>query len=84
MTTHAVSDLARLKFLQALGHSGLPLSAWEQHFLAEFRHSSRPSLWFTNRRRLAADRMFRTYGYVTGPCSSAAPLPDSSLAQIVR
>lgn len=82
MATHAVSDLARLKFLRALGRSGLPMTAWEQGFLAEFRHSSRPSLWFTHRRRLVADRMRRTYSHMTAPCSSVAPMPDSSRAHI--
>ena len=67
MTIPANNDLARLKFLQALGRSGRSLSAWEQGFLADFRQSSRPSLWFTNRRRTATDRMRRAHGDFAGP-----------------
>ena len=61
MATPAINDLTRLNFLQALGRSGRPLSAWERGFLADFRQSSRPSLWFTDRRREATDRMRRAY-----------------------
>ena len=74
MTTDAISDLARLNFLRALDRSGLPLSAWEQGFLADFRHSSRPSLWFTHRRRQATDRLRHAYGdFVGGPLQPNIP-----------
>ena len=77
MTAAAINDLERLNFLQALGRSGLPLSAWEQGFLADFRQSSRPSLWFTNRRRQAADRMRRAHGDLAGPPTTLNAAPPS-------
>ena len=55
------ADLQRLDFLQALGRRDLPLSGWEQEFLAGFRQSSRPTLWFTSRRRAATDRLLEKY-----------------------
>jgi hypothetical protein len=38
------------------------LNEFEQSFLASFRQSSRPSLWFTEKRRLVTDKMWRKHG----------------------
>lgn len=62
-----ITDVARLDFLRLLAATirdpkGLAVSEWEQHFLASWRQSSRPSLWFTPGRRSAVDRMWMKYG----------------------
>jgi hypothetical protein len=65
------ADLQRFEFLQTLCRRPLPpgmnsvdhLTGWEQEFLASFRHSSRPSLWFTHRRRAATDRLREKYKF---------------------
>jgi len=77
MTIMNPADLQRFEFLQTLaGPASLPrtngvdrrpvddhLTGWEQEFLASFRHSSRPSLWFTDRRRAATDRLREKYKF---------------------
>lgn len=40
----------------------LMLSEWEGRFLDSFQRSSRPSLWFTEARRQATDRMWMKHG----------------------
>lgn len=41
---------------------GLILSEWEGNFLASYRQSSRPSLWFTPGRRPCVDKMWMKLG----------------------
>ena len=65
-SSHSINDLQRLKFLQALMRSNLSLAGWEQSFVVCFRRSSRPSLWFTRRRRVVTDQMHRKYGREVG------------------
>ena len=42
--------------------NGILLPEWESNFLASFRQSSRPSLWFTEGRRKITDRMWMRFG----------------------
>jgi hypothetical protein len=62
-----ITDLQRHEFFQALDKdvrsvNGLVLNEWEQNFLSSWRQSSRPTLWFTEGRRKAVDRMWSKLG----------------------
>ena len=60
-TAH-ITDLQRMEFVQQLLSSDLLLSEWEEQFLASYRMSSRPTLWFTAGRRVSTDKMWMKYG----------------------
>ena len=62
INTDYITDLQRLGFVQALLKSDLVPDDWEARFLASFRSSSRPSLWFTAGRRVSTDQMWMKYG----------------------
>lgn len=57
-----ITDHARFVFFQKLEASDLLLSDWEGQFLASWRLSARPTLWFTEGRRIPADKMRMKYG----------------------
>jgi hypothetical protein len=61
IATDHITDLQRLGFVQALLNSELMPDEWETRFLASFRSSSRPSLWFTAGRRVSTDKMWMKY-----------------------
>lgn len=71
-----ITDYDRLKFMGKLATSDLNLSDWEQSFIASFRSSSRPSLWFTAPRRRAVDRLRMQYGSLP-EINMAMPDPES-------
>jgi hypothetical protein len=86
----AITDLDRLAFLQALARAsraknGLLLDEWERCFAGSFCNSSRPSLWFTQGRRVSTDRLRMKYGQepeikMPFPLANGAPvkLPDAA------
>ena len=62
-----ITDHQRFEFMMMLaenvrGKNGLVLPDWENRFLASFLQSSRPSLWFTEGRRTATDRIWMRFG----------------------
>lgn len=62
-----ITDYQYYEFLQKLladqrKKNGLILGEWEQNFLASFSASSRQTLWLTEGRRAAVDRMWRKLG----------------------
>ncbi len=67
MTANAhITDHQRFCFMQKFdaevrAANGLLISPWEQDFLASWRQSSRPSLWFTPGRQGPADKMWMKY-----------------------
>ena len=76
-----VTDLQRLEFFQKLneavkGANGLLLSDWEGNFLASWRLSARPALWFTEGRRKAVDRMWMKLG---GEINHPYPSDDATV-----
>lgn len=80
--TSAVTDAERVKFLFALAANvslpnGLFISPWESNFLHSFTVDSRPSLWFTPPRRVAADKMRMKYGSEP-EIGMPFPLPNST------
>ena len=67
ISSSAITDRDRDKFLRKLdatarAKDGLVVSTWEWNFIAGFFYSSRPSLWFTEPRRVATDKMRMKYG----------------------
>jgi len=65
-TSH-ITNPERLKFMTALatdvfGPNGLLVEDWERGFVASFRASSRPSLWFIGGRLESTDKLWRKYG----------------------
>jgi hypothetical protein len=88
--TASISDLNRVEFMQALARAsqakdGLLLDDWERCFLGSFLNSSRPSLWFTQGRRVSTDRLRMKYGQepeikMPFPLAKGAPvkLPDAA------
>ena len=63
----AITDRDRLLFMNKLAQNvrlphGLLVTPWESDFIASFVRSSRPSLWFTEPRKVATDRMRMKYG----------------------
>jgi len=66
-----ITDLERLGFMQKLdvaerADDGIEVDEWEKNFLNSFRHSARPTLWFTHGRRAATDRMWMKLGALIG------------------
>lgn len=62
-----ITDLQFIEFLQKLladqrGKNPMILTEWEQQFLGSFSATSRQTLWLTNGRRAAVDRMWRKLG----------------------
>ena len=60
-TAH-ITDLQRVEFLEKLRCSDLLLTEWEMRFTSSYRLSSRPTLWFTQARKAATDRMWLRLG----------------------
>ena len=63
----AITDYERGQFLRKMDATarladGLIISTWEWNFISGYFHSARPSLWFTEPRRVAADKMRMKYG----------------------
>jgi hypothetical protein len=62
------TDLDRMKFLGLLlanqrdERNGLILGEWEQNFLNSYAMAERQTLWFTDGRRQAVDRMWQKFG----------------------
>ena len=62
-----ITDFQLIEFLQKLladqrGKNPMILTDWEQQFLGSFSATSRQTLWLTNGRRAAVDRMWRKLG----------------------
>ena len=62
-----ITDLQYYKFLQKLladqrGKNPLTLTEWEAQFTGSFSAASRQTLWLTEGRRQAVDRMWRKLG----------------------
>jgi len=62
-----ITDKQYCEFMRKLaedqrGKNPLLLGEWENSFLHSFAKSSRPSLWFTEPRRQATDRMWMRWG----------------------
>lgn len=63
--------------------NSINISEWDGRFLHSFIASSRPSLWFTDPRRQAADRMWREHGGTLGfphpldTVTEAPQIPDA-------
>jgi len=84
--TSAISDHDRMLFMSKLAGNvrlpnGLMVTPWESNFIASFARDSRPSLWFTEPRRVAADKMRMKYG---SEAEIAMPYPpaESSPAKL--
>lgn len=61
------------------GKNPLVLGEWENNFLASYRQSARPSLWFTLLRRKAAERMWMKWGGELG-----LPHPDDNVSEFAK
>lgn len=63
-----ITDNERLEFMRLLIDSyradGANLDEFEQSFTASFQQSSRPTLWFTEKRRICTDKMWMKFGGV--------------------
>ena len=61
-----ITDNERLEFMRFLIDSyrsdGANLDEFEQSFTASFQQSSRPTLWFTEKRRVVTDKMWMKWG----------------------
>ena len=62
-----INDHQRFEFMSKLAtdvrsKNGILLPEWESRFLASWMQSSRQTLWFTEGRRVATDRMWARYG----------------------
>src|SRR5690242_13902067 len=62
-----ITDLELYAFLQALladqrGDNPAILTGWEKDFLNDYSYAERQSIWLTDGRRRAVDRMWRKYG----------------------
>ncbi len=67
ISSSAITDYERGQFLRKMDATarladGLIISTWEWNFISSYFRSSRPSLWFTEPRRVATDKMRMKYG----------------------
>ena len=82
IATDHITDYLRLGFVQALLKSDILPDEWEARFLASFRQSSRPSLWFTAGRRVSTDKMWMKYGAMLDlPMPKAETLKPETLKE---
>lgn len=67
MTPHPkISDHERGEFLRKLDGCELMVSDWEAAFIASFLSKSPPSFFWTDNRRVSADKMRMKYGFQPG------------------